>query len=345
VKNLNFVSLCLIVCALVFLLPNSSYAAMKMVKEPQKTIPKRQVFLKKYNGVPAEGHLIEKVPFYKQKNRNYCGPVVLCMVLNYWATEKTFTQEEIASAIFKSDIEITSNSDMVFYPHINGFLVCSFNGNIEDLKRLIRENIPVIILQQVVDKIVKKGHYRVVIGYDDSKEVMIVHDPWLGEKLAISYDTFSKIWNWGEGPNKKNWTLIILPKDKIDIFKKFEESALTHHNIATALYNRNRIQEAIKEWEKAIQIAPSETTFYYCIAYAYIKEEIYDKAIHYAQLSVELDNSNSFCYDTLGWAYYKKGMFEEALKCLEKAMQMSPDVEFIRNHHDIVEKEFNKQVY
>ncbi len=344
---LNYVPVFLILCTLVLFCPNYSYAAMKRVREPQKTLPKRQIFLKKYKGIPVEGYLIENVPFYKQKIRNYCGPVALCMVLNYWDTGRVFTQEEVALTIFNSGVEITNNSEMAFYPWDNNFLVHSFNGSLEDLKSLIEGNIPVIILQQVVGKIVKKGHYRVIIGYDDLKEVMIINDPWLGDKLAISYDVFSKLWDFGGKINKKNWALIILPKDKMDIFGKLGlgESAITHHNIATALYNRNKIQEAIKEWQKAIDIAPEEVTFYYSIAYAYIKEEIYEEAIHYAQKAVRLEDSNSFCYDTLGWAYYKKGMLQEALKYLEKAMQISPDVEFIKNHYNIVTKEIDTQIY
>ena len=60
---------------------------------------------------------------------------------------------------------------------------------------------------------------------------------------------------------------------------------------------------------------------------------------------MELDSNNSFCYDTLGWAYYKKGMIQEALKYLEKAIQMNPDAEFIKSHYDIVERDFNEQIY
>ncbi len=267
------------------------------------------------------------------------------MVLNYWNTGKVFTKEEIASSVFDPYVEITNNSEMVFYPKNNNFLVYSFNGDLEKLKAFIRQDIPVIILQQVVDKIVKKGHYRVVIGYDDSKEMVIINDPWLGEKLAISYDVFSKLWTFGEGINKKNWALVILPKGKIDIYNKLGESALTHHNIATALYERKNIQEAIKEWEKAIEISLEEVTFYYCISYAYIQEDTYDEAIRYGQLAVDLDSNNSFCYDTLGWAYYNKGMLQEALKELEKAIQLSPDVEFIKNHYNIVKEEINTQTY
>lgn len=342
-KNLILITYSLILS--LFLCQTYSHAAMKKMRDPEKPLPVQTIFLKKYKGIPVEGHLIKNLPYYSQgKNRNYCGPVALAMVLNYWNTGKIFTKEEIASDIFDSEVEITNNSEMVFYPQNNNFLVYSFNGDIEQLKNFIKKDIPVIILQQVVDKIVRKGHYRVITGYDDLKKVVIINDPWLGEKLAISYNIFSKLWTFGEGINKKNWALTILPKDKMDVFNKLEKSAVTHHNIATALYNRDNVQEAIKEWEKAIEIFPDEVTFHYCISYAYIQAEDYAKAIHYGESAVELDSNNSFCYDTLGWAYYNKGMLQEALKELEKAMQLNPKVDFIKNHYNIVAEKINRSL-
>ena len=331
--------------ALMFLFLTPSYARMKRAEDSQAEQTEQRAFFKKYRGIPIEGHLIEGVPFYKQKERNYCGPAVLSMVLNYWDKDKIFTQEEIVKDIFDPTVEITNNSEMVFYPYVQNFRVLSSNGNIEQLKNLIRENVPVIILQRVVDKIVYKGHYRVVVGYDDAKNVMILNDPWFGDKLSMSYKLFSELWAFGKEINKKNWMLVLLPKEKESILDKLvvKESAVTYHNIATALYSRKRIPEAITQWQKAIEISPEEITFYYCASYAYVQEEDYDEAIRYGKLAVRVNDDNSFAYDTLGWAYYKKGMMKEAFQQLEKATQLSPDVEFIKNHYNVVAEEINRK--
>ena len=341
--KLGFVPLFLMLFVLVLLLQCSSYAAMKMTRDVKNPSGEQKAFLEKYRGIPAKGHLIENVPFYKQKDRNYCGPVVLSMVLNYWEGDETFSQEEIAKAIFNPEVEITNNSDMVFYPQSKGFLVYSFNGDIDKLKNFINEDIPVIVLQQVVDKVVKKGHYRVVIGYDESRKAIILHDPWLGSNLSMNVRTFSQLWNFGEIINKKNWALVILPEERAYIFDGFEENALTHHNIATALYNRGRLKEAVDEWEKAVEIAPEEVTFYYCIAQVYTEQGAYDKALKYGNLAVNLDNNNGFAYDVLGWAFYKKGMLAESLEYIGKAVQLNPDVEFIKEHYDVVAQAVNAQ--
>ncbi|MDD5455200.1 MAG: C39 family peptidase [Candidatus Ratteibacteria bacterium] len=327
-----------------FLSLTALYARMERMQDPQKEPAEQRIFLKKYKGIPGKGHLIKDVPFYKQKERNYCGPAVLSMVLNYWDEHKTFSQEEIVEDIFDPTVEITNNSEMVFYPYSNNFSVFSFNGNVEQLKNLVREDIPIIILQRVVGKIVNKGHYRVVVGYDDNQNIIIVNDPWFGEELSISYNVFSELWAFGKDLNKNNWALVILPKEKENILSKLEmkESAVTYHNIATALYNRGKIEESIKQWLKTIEISPEEVTFYYCISYAYIQQQNYNEAIRYGKMAVELDDNNGSAHDTLGWAYYKKGILQESLKELEKAIQLSPDIDFIKNHYNIVTQEINK---
>ncbi len=341
---LRYCLFAIVFCALMFLFLIPLHAKMKTTRDPNEEPVERRIFLEKYKGSPVEGHLISDVPFYKQSQRNHCGPAVLSMVLNYWDEDKVFTQEEIVSDIFDSNAEITNNSEMIFYPYNKNFYVCSFNGNIKKLKSFIKEGIPVIVLQRVVSKIVNKGHYRVVVGYDDIQNLMIVNDPWFGEKLSISYNVFSELWAFGEELNKKDWALVILPEDKKSILDKLEikEDAVTHHNIATALYKRGRIKEAVIQWKKSIEISPEEVTFYYCISYAYIQEQNYDEAIRYGELAVEANNNSGFAYDTLGWAYYKKGMLKEALQNLEKAQQLSPDVGFIKEHYNVVAEEINK---
>jgi len=338
-KEVRLILCSFLVLLCLFMPFSSSYAKMKSAVDSQAEQTEQRALFKKYSGIPVKGHLIEDVPFYKQKKRNYCGPAVLSMVLNYWDKTGSFAQEKIASDIFDLTVEITNNSEMVFYPYNQNFHVLSFNGNMEDLKSLVRKNIPIIILQKVVDKIINKGHYRVVVGYDDAKNVMILNDPWFGNKLSMSCKRFSELWDFGEEINKKNWALIILPKEK-DIINKIEikESAVTYHNIATALYSREKLPEAIQEWHKALSLSPKEITFYYCISYAYIQQGGYDAAIRYGESAVELSGDNAFAHDTLGWAYYKKGMLNDALLELEKAIQLNPDTDFIKNHYSIVKE-------
>jgi len=337
---LRFGSLLLLVILSLTICNEPVSGAGRWRKEKPAPKEKRQVFLKKYRGVPVEGHLIQGVPFCKQENKNYCGPAALAMVLGYWQGKNELTQEKISSHIFKEDALITNNSDMVFYPREQAFVTYSFNGDMEQLKNIIKKDFPLIILQKVIGKI-NKGHYRVILGYDDNREIVIVNDPLIGEKYGISYKTFLDLWSFGTDLNRRNWTLLVLPSSKKEYLQEFPDSAVFHMNLATAFYNREQLDQAIKQWQKAIEIVPKDASAHYCIAYAYLKKEDYTRAVHYATRSVELDDSNSFCYDTLGWTYYKKGMTEKALELLEEAIKRKPKADFIQKHYEEVKQAVN----
>jgi len=44
------------------------------------------------------------------------------------------------------------------------------------LKDVVGKDIPVIVLTKTIKQIAK-GHYRVVIGFDDDRDQIIFHDP------------------------------------------------------------------------------------------------------------------------------------------------------------------------
>ncbi|MCK7480217.1 MAG: C39 family peptidase [Candidatus Moduliflexus flocculans] len=133
---------------------------------------------------PVKGHLIRTVPFEKWLKVNYCGPACLAMVLNSWERTRPYSQQKIAEEIFDSESQATYNSELLLYPRIKGFESYSFQGSLEILKDLIGKDIPVIVLTKTL-KQVAKGHYRVVIGFDDDAGQIIFHDPYFGGRKAM----------------------------------------------------------------------------------------------------------------------------------------------------------------
>lgn len=99
----------------------------------------------------------------------------MAMVLSYWKSEKQY-QRKIAKGMYGFEEEIAYNSEMVFYPRTIGMRSYSFNGDIEKLKEIIEKDIPLIVLHKPVKQI-NKGHYRVVIGFDEDSQQIIFHDP------------------------------------------------------------------------------------------------------------------------------------------------------------------------
>ena len=167
-----------------------------------------QVF--KYEKIkPEKGHLIQTVPFEKWLERNYCGPACLAMVLNYWDETRSFSQRKITDEIYDAKSQATYNSELVLYPRSKGFECYSFQGNLRILKDVVGKDIPVIVLTKAVKQLAK-GHYRVVIGFDDDEDQIIFHDPYFGDRIAMTSKDFMKVWELGRGRNQFRWMMAAL---------------------------------------------------------------------------------------------------------------------------------------
>ncbi len=198
---------------------------------------------------PEKGHLIRTVPFEKWLKVNYCGPACLAMVLNSWEGTGSFNQQKIADEIFDSESQATYNSELLLYPRIKGFESYSFQGSLEILKDLISKDIPVIVLTKTIKQIAK-GHYRVVIGFDDDAGQIIFHDPYFGGRKAMKVKSFMKVWELGKGRNQSRWMMAVVPGHSPFPFPALQNDPLTSINLATAYYRRSDFARSREQWEK-----------------------------------------------------------------------------------------------
>lgn len=152
----------------------------------------------------SRGRYIEGVPFVPQQD-NYCGPASLTMVLRYWG-EPT-DQEEIGRELYIKSIKGTLNFDLEFYARRRGYRAESFRGTLERVKAEIDRGHPLIVFQDQGIGPLAFPHFFVVIGYDDTRELIVAHSG-VTENRLIPYREF--LWTWGK---KGNWTLRILPSD------------------------------------------------------------------------------------------------------------------------------------
>ena len=173
---------------------------------------------------PAQtaSHTIADVPHYYQVKNYYCGPASLEMVFDYYGPD--ILQYEIADAA-RTDISYfgTYTDDMRRATHFSdlstsvgndepAYTCTGYTGRdlgyaafehwsenywLNDLKTLIDENYPTVVLTWY-DVSHSSGHSRVAIGYDDSMNEIIVHDPWYtqGPNVHFSYTTFQDLWSY-----------------------------------------------------------------------------------------------------------------------------------------------------
>jgi ABC-type bacteriocin/lantibiotic exporter with double-glycine peptidase domain len=158
-------------------------------------------------------YLIENVPIYRQPYMD-CGPTSLRMVLNFYG--QNLSQEEIGKARKGRG---TTVSDLESYARSAGFEVYSFYDlKKEDMKYFIAQGYPLIALGVVPPEWSKgqrysgDGHFVVLVGYNDLKNIFNVNDPNGGRRLEIPYDVFKRFHS--SHPTKSDYVICVYPKSK-----------------------------------------------------------------------------------------------------------------------------------
>jgi len=160
------------------------------------------------NKVEEIDYVYLDVPYEKYAGANWCLPASGAMTLKYFG--ENITQAEIASKV------ITNGSSSVFkfisYAKNLGFEVKYQSKTIEEIKALLKEDIPVIAVQNYSLTILK-SHARVIIGFDDEKQEVITNDPTAGKDYKISYSNFLAL-NFNSNPDKCK--VIVISPEEVD---------------------------------------------------------------------------------------------------------------------------------
>ncbi|MBX7153251.1 tetratricopeptide repeat protein, partial [bacterium] len=146
--------------------------------------------------------VISDIPYVKQHGPQ-CAAASLSMVLAHY--KQPIDQDDIYATI-KSDFAGAQLNDIVNYPRSLGkYKAFGYLGTLEDLKDRIDQGIPVLVFLTPFGG----GHVVVVIGYDETKHQIIMHDPTVANDHAVAYDDFLREWK-----QSGNECAIVAPFDK-----------------------------------------------------------------------------------------------------------------------------------
>jgi tetratricopeptide (TPR) repeat protein len=162
-----------------------------------------------FSGVLAQDAETPTLPtYYRLENVRYeaqwwnnCGPATLTSVLSYFGYSN---DQGRAADWLKPDREDKNVSpwQMVEFvntqvPEIPVLALQRYGGDLTLLKTLISNNFPVIIeagYDPEPDRLGWMGHYLFAKGYDDSVNVLITNDSYIGENVNYSYEHIETFW-------------------------------------------------------------------------------------------------------------------------------------------------------
>lgn len=126
---------------------------------------------------------------------NNCGPATLAMTLSYFGV---YQRQTDTAAFLKPDPEDRNVTPAEMVAYVQQFTdleaVTRVNGDIDTLKRLLSNNIPVMI-ETGIDPpgefswMEWYGHYLLVVAYDDRQQTFWVYDSWLGTTNEVQMVT------------------------------------------------------------------------------------------------------------------------------------------------------------
>jgi len=143
--------------------------------------------------------LLEGVKHHYQLFNN-CGPTSLAMNMSFWGWAGD--QRDIAGVVKPNDYDRNvSPREMYEYLLTQGYdAYIRVNGDLDTLRGFIAAGYPVLIEKGLTCLPGETrcngwfGHYSVITGYDDARQVFITQDSFRGPNLKISYADLEQNW-------------------------------------------------------------------------------------------------------------------------------------------------------
>lgn len=96
-------------------------------------------------------------------------------------------------------------------------------------------------------------------------------------------------------------------------------TAEDHYYAGIDLFGEGKMDEAIAEYNRALELDPKFTDALHGLAQAYHAREDFDRTIEAARRILELDPEDILAWTTISRAYQRKGMVPEAEEACNKA--------------------------
>jgi tetratricopeptide (TPR) repeat protein len=98
-----------------------------------------------------------------------------------------------------------------------------------------------------------------------------------------------------------------------------------HNNIGVALLEKERADEAITHFQKALEIKPGDAAVQNNLGYTLLQKGSVDEAINYFQSALQIRPDFAEAHYNLGNALDQKGRVDEAITQFQQALQIKPD--------------------
>ncbi|MFN8456126.1 MAG: C39 family peptidase [Anaerolineae bacterium] len=205
---------------------------------------------------------------------NNCGPATIAMNMSFFGRPET--QVEAAKFLKPNrDDKNVNPEELAAYARTVGLeAIVRRGGSLEQLKRLVGNNLPVIAETWLIHDGDGLGHYRLIVGYDDSTGQLDTFDSLSGPNVKVNYQQFDADWRVFNRvyivvypPEQAAAAAAIIGSDMDEtvMYERVAQAATAevaaNPNDAIALFNQGealtrlgRFEEAVTAFDRARQI-------------------------------------------------------------------------------------------
>jgi Peptidase_C39 like family/Tetratricopeptide repeat len=198
-------------------------------------------------GLPAEVVLAWKP--VRAALPDYCGPAALANVLRHWG--RPADQVAIGETVFDRRRRGTLAGDLILCARQLGLQAASRSSSRDELRRWLAAGLPVIVLQDLSPQD-RRGHFRVVVGYSDTRRQFRVCDCTEPGLCSLDYEQFDDLWFHFD-----NWCLLAAPAEKIPPSLGAPDNPVLHFDLAEAYLRRGDRDAARQELRDVLRLCPS----------------------------------------------------------------------------------------
>ena len=293
-------------------------------------------------------------PEWEKQDWNNCGPATLAIALRFFGWKGD--QFEISDLVKpdRGDKNVNIEELIYFVRNRAGWLEADFRvgGTIETLKRFLAMGYPVVVEKGYV--IVSDGpdngwagHYMLLTGYDDSRQVFVGQDSFIGPDREISYTDLEEAWKAFNHVYMYIYPLsdpaplesILGPDFDVDVNRERAlaraqreieldpEDEFSWFNLGSNLLYFERYIEAADAYDKALFLGlPWRFTRYQFGPYiAYFHSGRTEDVIALTEATLQRTAKAEEARLWQGWAYYRLGDMGAAIEDFRTALIINPN--------------------
>jgi protein O-mannosyl-transferase len=108
--------------------------------------------------------------------------------------------------------------------------------------------------------------------------------------------------------------------------------AKVHYNLGIALFQKGRVDEAMTHYQNALQLQPDYADAHINLGNVLLQRGRVDEAIAHFQKALQIKPDDVNAHNDLGNAFLQRGNAREAINCFQSALQIAPANPMIQNN-------------